>query len=116
MSVNLAEIVSARGGDGARALVHEGRDVSYGELETLARRYAARLAAAGVGAGDRVAIVLANGPDSAAAFFGALWVGAIVVPVNVLLRPREVAERLAVAAPAAVVFDAPREELAEAAA
>ena len=59
----------------------------------------------GVGPGDRVAIVLPNGPSFAAAFFGALRLGAVVVPLNVLLSPRELEERYEATLPAAVVSE-----------
>jgi len=103
MNVNLATILSGRRGDGAPALVHQGRTVAYGELEALARAWASRLAGAGVVPGDRVAIVLPNGPEWVGAFFGALWLGAVAVPLNVLLAPREVEERVAAASPSVVV-------------
>ncbi|MEL6167835.1 MAG: acyl--CoA ligase [Pseudomonadota bacterium] len=51
------------------ALGAPGRDwLTYGALQTLAADTAAALRAAGIGASDRVAIVLPNGPAMAAAF------------------------------------------------
>ena len=53
---------------GARpAIVEPGRgDIGYGELDELASRVAARLAAAGIGRGDRVGIHLRRSTDAVA--------------------------------------------------
>jgi long-chain acyl-CoA synthetase len=112
VNANLARVVDEPSADqGATALIHDGARVSYGGLRAAARRAAEALAAAGVGPGDRVALALPNEPSFAAAYFGALWLGAVTVPINPLLREREVAERLEASSPAVVVFDAPRAPL-----
>jgi long-chain acyl-CoA synthetase len=98
MSANLAQILDTAAADhGERAaLVCEGGGTTtYAELARRAAGVAARLAECGVGAGDRVALHLRNGPDYVAAYFGALRVGAVVVPLNVLLAPPEIALRVA---------------------
>ncbi len=112
MNANLAGILSEpRSEPGATALIHEGTTVSYGELTARVEVAAAVLAGHGVGPGDRVALVLPNAPSFVEAYFGALRLGAIVVPVNVLLRPAEIEERLRAVSASAVVFDAEREPL-----
>jgi long-chain acyl-CoA synthetase len=63
---------------------------NYQLLENASARVAAMLAAKGVGTGDRVAIMLPNVPYFFAIYYGALRAGAIVVPMNVLLKGREV--------------------------
>jgi len=63
---------------------------SYAELASRSGAIAAGLSAAGIEPSDRVAIMLRQGSDLAAAFFGALAVGAVAVVVNELLRPRQV--------------------------
>ncbi len=100
--MNLARILAdAAATDGARpALLVEGETVSYAELDRRAAVAAGSLRAA---PGDRVAIRLPNSTDFVAAYFGALRAGAIVVPLNPLLAPAEVEQRLAVAEPVAVV-------------
>jgi long-chain acyl-CoA synthetase len=65
--------------------------VTYAELEAATRRVAGLLRAHGVEAGDRVAIMLPNVPEFASAYYGALRLGAIVLPMNVLNKQREVA-------------------------
>ncbi len=54
----------------------------YGEVAELAARVAAFLADAGVRTGDRVVIVLENGVEYVAAYYGALVAGAVAVAVN----------------------------------
>jgi len=45
-------------------------------------RFASWLVSMGIGKGDVVAIYLPNSPQFAIAFFGALYAGAAVTPVN----------------------------------
>lgn len=56
--------------------------VSYREFGEQAGRVAAGLQRLGVKPGDRVMLVLRNGPEFMQALFGTLWLGAIAVPVN----------------------------------
>jgi long-chain acyl-CoA synthetase len=63
----------------------------YKLLDNASARVAAMLASKGVGAGDRVGIMLPNVPYFPAVYYGVLRAGAIVVPMNVLLKEREVA-------------------------
>src|SRR5438046_6545901 len=68
------------------AIVGEPREVSYGELATLANRVGNALRAQGVSGGDRVLIVLPDSAEFVAAFFGAAKIGAVAVPVNPFAR------------------------------
>jgi long-chain acyl-CoA synthetase len=61
------------------------------ELREAAGRVTSLLSSFGVATGDRVGIMLPNVPAFAMAFYGALGAGAIVVPMNPLLKSREVA-------------------------
>ena len=63
--------------------------------------------ASGVGSGDRVGIVLPNTPAFVAAYYGALRLGAIAVPLNPLLRAPELRLRLEHAGARAVVAAEP---------
>jgi long-chain acyl-CoA synthetase len=63
---------------------------NYGLLDQASARVAAMLKSKGVGPGDRVGIMLPNVPYFPAVYYGALRVGAAVVPMNVLLKAREV--------------------------
>ena len=64
---------------------------NYGLLDQASARAAAMLSSKGVGPGDRVGIMLPNVPYFPAIYYGALRTGAVVVPMNVLLKGREVA-------------------------
>ncbi|MDQ6803811.1 MAG: long-chain fatty acid--CoA ligase [Actinomycetota bacterium] len=66
-------------------------EISYGLLDGATALMAGLLAEKGVEPGDRVGIMLPNVPYFAACYYGALRAGAIVVPMNVLLKQREVA-------------------------
>ena len=64
--------------------------LSYDQLLDGARRITALLRSKGVGPGDRVGLVLPNVPPFPVLFYGALAAGAVVVPMNPLLKAREV--------------------------
>jgi long-chain acyl-CoA synthetase len=85
--------------------VTAGQTLSWARLDAAADAEAARLVAAGIGAGDRVVLVLPNGAGFVVALFGVLRAGAIAVPVGQRAVAREVAEVLADARPALVVAD-----------
>jgi long-chain acyl-CoA synthetase len=64
--------------------------LTYEELDERSARVAALLTARGVGPGDRVALMLPNVPQFPVLYYGALRAGAIVVPMNPLLKAREI--------------------------
>src|SRR5271169_2904829 len=64
--------------------------LSYAQLHEAAARMSTLLASHGVEPGDRVGIMLPNVPAFPIAFYGALAAGAVVVPMNPLLKSREV--------------------------
>lgn len=66
-------------------------ELTYAELDAAASRVATLLERAGIGPGDRVGVMLPNTPAFAIAFYGILYRGAIAVPMNPLLKSREVA-------------------------
>ncbi len=68
---------------------------TYRALRDRAGAIATALAAAGIGRGDRVAVLLPHGADAAAAFYGATATGAVVTLLNWLYRPRQVEHALA---------------------
>jgi len=63
---------------------------NYGLLDQASARVCAMLKSKGVGQGDRVGIMLPNVPYFPAVYYGVLRAGAVVVPMNVLLKGREV--------------------------
>lgn len=64
---------------------------TYADLDAASARVAGMLAGAGIVPGSRVAVMLPNVPEFAAAYYGALRAGAVVVPMNPLLKQREIA-------------------------
>ena len=89
---NLAEILTTTAGRHADrpAMRLDDAEMNYGVLEEATKRMAGILRERGIEPGDRVAIMLPNVPHFAIAYFGALRAGAVVVPMNVLLKGREV--------------------------
>ncbi|WP_324650717.1 AMP-binding protein [Georgenia sp. H159] len=76
------------------ALDFLGATTTYRELADQVSRAAAVLAAAGVRAGDRVALVLPNCPQHVVAFYGALRLGAVVAEHNPLASSAELRAQL----------------------
>jgi acetyl-CoA synthetase len=81
------------------AMVHERfdgarRDLTWGELQDLAGQAAHALAEAGVGRGDRVAVVLPPTPETAGIFFGTWKLGAILLSMSVLYGDEGIRHRL----------------------
>jgi len=64
--------------------------LTYAALDEASARLAQLLGARGVAPGDRVGIMLPNVPEFAIAYYGVLRAGGTVVPMNPLLREREV--------------------------
>ncbi|NLA26619.1 MAG: long-chain fatty acid--CoA ligase [Firmicutes bacterium] len=76
------------------ALSFMGRELSYSELLTLIESFASALEELGVRKGDRVAIHLPNCTQFPIAYYGALAIGAIAVPCNVMYVARELIYQL----------------------
>ena len=85
------------------ALSAEGVRTTYADLAARANRLANALAEAGVGAGDRVAVMDVNTPQHFEVYFAAARLDAIYVPLNFRGRGQEVAYPLEHAAPKVVV-------------
>ncbi|MCW0213987.1 MAG: AMP-binding protein, partial [Pseudonocardia sp.] len=64
--------------------------LTYSDLHSAAAAVAGTLKARGISPGDRVGLVLPNVPAFPILFYGALLAGAAVVPMNPLLKAREV--------------------------
>jgi long-chain acyl-CoA synthetase len=79
---------------GAVALRCEGATTTYSGLADQAARFAAYVWARGVRPDDRVGIMLGNRPEFAAAFYGVLHAGAVVVPLDPRRSAREVQSAL----------------------
>jgi long-chain acyl-CoA synthetase len=69
--------------------------LSYADLAASSASVAGLLSSRGVGPGDAVGLMLPNLPQFPAVYYGILRTGALVVPMNPLLKAREVAYHLA---------------------
>jgi len=95
-SGSLSEMLadSARRYNSRVALDFFGSETTYAELGVQVSRAAEALRVAGVGAGDRVALVLPNCPQHVVAFYATLRLGAIVVEHNPLYTAPELEHQL----------------------
>ncbi len=93
MGLNLASLLtaSAERTPGATAIRLGEVGLSYAELDDRSARLASLLRERGIAPGDRVGVMLPNVPDFPVAYYGVLRAGGIVVPMNVLLKRREIA-------------------------
>jgi fatty-acyl-CoA synthase len=73
------------------ALVHEGREWTYGQVAERVDRLRTGLAGLGVEPGDRVAYLGPNHPAFVETMFATMAAGAIFVPLNTRLAPPELA-------------------------
>jgi fatty-acyl-CoA synthase len=71
------------------AIVFEGRETTYRELETQARQLGRALIGAGVVKGARVAVLMANRLEWIVSAFATALVGGVLVPVNTFARDEE---------------------------
>ena len=92
MHLNLGSILRTSAFETPEAIVMRAGDqaISYAELDRAARGVATRLRERGVGPGDKVALLVPNVPEFTIAYFGILYAGAAVVPINVLAVAPEV--------------------------
>jgi len=92
MAFNLATILreAARSHPDKAALIVGGRPMTYAELAAACDRVAAGLLRAGIAPGDVVAVQLPNSVQFVVAYFAALRIGAVVVPMNPLYRADEI--------------------------
>lgn len=73
------------------AMVFGDRETSYAAFNDHANRVANGLTAAGIGHGDRVAVLALNSDRFFELWQGASRIGAVIVPVNFRLTPSEIA-------------------------
>ena len=83
------------------------RQLTRGELESLANRFARDLAARGVCTGDFVTVALPNSIDWFVPYVACWKLGAVPQPVSAKLPPRELAEIVGLAGSKVVVGAAP---------
>jgi acyl-CoA synthetase (AMP-forming)/AMP-acid ligase II len=81
------------------AIKYEGRETSYGALESKANQIAQRLLAAGVQPSDRVSILSKNHDGYYALLFGSAMARTCFAPINFRLTPQEIRFIVSDAAP-----------------
>lgn len=94
--LNLAMIVEdhAKKRPQREAVVLGTTRLSYGQINAMANQVANGLVARGIQPGDKVAVTCPNLPFFPIVYYGILKAGAVVVPLNVLLKGREIAYHL----------------------
>ena len=95
--LNLAVLLedSAREAPDRTAIIFNDMKLSYAAVNAAANQVANGLASIGIRPGDKVALSCPNLPHFPVAYYGILKAGAVVVPLNVLLKGREIAYHLA---------------------
>ncbi len=79
----------AEGRGGKTALLCEGTAVTYQEVADAVNRFGNALRSLGVEMENRVALLCLDSPEFVAAFFGAIRIGAVPIPMNTMLRPAD---------------------------
>jgi acetyl-CoA synthetase len=97
-------------GSGRVALIHERADggierITFDTLRAISARFANVLKAQGIGRGDRVAVLLPQGPEAALAHLAIYRIGAIAVPLFQLFGPDALEFRLRDSGAAAILTD-----------
>jgi acyl-CoA synthetase (AMP-forming)/AMP-acid ligase II len=88
---------------GRAALARDGRLLTFRELHTRVEGIAATLHSHGFGAGDRLALLLPNGPDYIELMYACSLLGVIAVPLNTRLSTKEIDRVLEDARPRGIV-------------
>jgi benzoate-CoA ligase len=102
-------------GGGDRLAISCGDEhVSYGQLLERVRDMSAGIRQAGVRREERVAMVVLDSVEFALVFLAAMRIGAVPLPVNALLPPRDVSAIVSAAGARVVVVSAQREATAAA--
>lgn len=86
---------------------------TFAELDLGSDRVAAGLAKHGVEIGDRIGLLCPNAPEFALTYLGVLKAGATVVPINLMLNPKEIAFILGDAGAKGILYHQTLAEAAE---
>jgi acyl-CoA synthetase (AMP-forming)/AMP-acid ligase II len=103
-SLTLRELLSAGSAEAIAITAPERPPLTYGALRGRIGDIVSSLNNAGIGRNDRVAIVLPNGPDMAAAFLGVAS-GATAAPLNPAYKEEEFAFYLSDLAARALIVE-----------
>lgn len=104
MSDNTIDDVLHRHADSlTTAVVDPAAGISYAELDSSTRALAATLVASGISKGSRVGLIMGNGVDWVRFALALTRIGAVLVPLSTLLRPRELVAQLRAASVAHLI-------------
>lgn len=90
-SIPAAFRVVARTRGDQPVMLSVGPDWTFSALDRASDGVAASLAGRGIARGDRIGLYCPNAPEFTVAYLGILKVGATVVPINLMLNPKEIA-------------------------
>ncbi len=95
--LNLAVMLedSARAVPNRDAVIAGDQKLTYAQLDAASSQVANLLVSRGIAPGDKVALSCPNLPQFPVVYYGILKAGAVVVPLNILLKGREIAYHLA---------------------
>jgi long-chain acyl-CoA synthetase len=102
--MNLASIIDDHPEDSI-ALIHRGRPTTFGQLRDQVDRLRGGFASLGVRDGDRVALLCSNSDHFVIAYYAALGLGAVVVPLNPLSPAPEIEPEIANVGASVVVVE-----------
>jgi len=83
--------------------LNDGSRITFSQLHDRVKSVAAALTQAGFVSGDRLALLLPNGPEYVQLVYACTWLGIIVVPVNTRLSTPEIDHVLADASPRGLI-------------
>jgi long-chain acyl-CoA synthetase len=95
------------------ALRHGERELTYAQLDERSNRLAQALLAGGLGAGSRIAYLGRSAPEVIELLFAVAKIGAVIVPLNWRLSPRELAGVLVDAQAPLLIADTAYRQTAE---
>lgn len=107
---SLRELIAPAAGRDGTHLIHGIRRYSFRDVFRQANAVSRSLRAAGVGPGDRVAVLSANNPEWVSTFWGTVDIGAILVGLNGWWSAEEAAYGLHDCGAKVLVADRPRYE------
>jgi len=96
ITLNLSSILThhARLAPQKEAVVWNDTRITYGQLDAMSNKVANALTKMGIGFGDKVALNCPNLPFFPIVYYGIMKAGAVVVPMCVLFKAREIAYQL----------------------
>ncbi|WP_010529891.1 fatty acid--CoA ligase family protein [Lentibacillus jeotgali] len=89
MNITKQLTLTARKNRHKPAYIFEDQETSYLELEGAVTKFASRLQQLGYKKGDHIALIVGNSPYYIIGLYGALRMGAVVIPVNPLYTSHE---------------------------